>query len=155
LGAILLLFFGRAAWSLGVGGLVIQTCTAYFVVNGVTRKGPLFTRTRRFLWGLGWWDWGLVLASLGLFALLLAMSGLFWVWAGCGVIGIVLAFAFHFVLARSAEVQQQAPVDACAKLLSRLRAQGLDEQDLRHFVAKFSGRHWEGFFEAIFGYEAK
>ena len=33
--------------------------------------------------------------------------------------------------------------------------QGLDEEELRQFVAKFAGRHWEEFFEALFGYEAK
>ena len=33
--------------------------------------------------------------------------------------------------------------------------QGLDEEELRQFVAKFAGRDWEEFFEALFGYEAK
>ena len=36
-----------------------------------------------------------------------------------------------------------------------MRVHGLDEEELRQFVAKFAGRHWEEFFEALFGYEAK
>jgi hypothetical protein len=40
-------------------------------------------------------------------------------------------------------------------LLRNLRLKGLDEETLQHFVAKYSGRQWEAFFEALFGYEAK
>jgi hypothetical protein len=32
---------------------------------------------------------------------------------------------------------------------------GLDENQVRFFVAKYAGRNWEEFFEALFGYEAK
>src|SRR5207249_7914946 len=39
--------------------------------------------------------------------------------------------------------------------LRRMRMHGLDEEELRQFVAKFAGRNWEEFFEALFGYEAK
>ncbi|HEY3790001.1 MAG TPA: serine/threonine-protein kinase, partial [Urbifossiella sp.] len=155
LASILMLFFGRAGWTLGVVGLIVQSSAAYFVVDGIARKGPLFTRTRQFLWGLGWWDWLLTLAAGGLFALLLAMSGVFWIWVGFGLIGIGLAFALRYSLDRPADVERQKPLETCEKLLRRLRARGLDEEDLRQFVAKFTGRHWEAFFEALFGYEAK
>ena len=47
------------------------------------------------------------------------------------------------------------PIDACERILRRLRAQGMDEEEIQQFVAKFAGRNWEGFFEALFGYEAK
>ena len=33
--------------------------------------------------------------------------------------------------------------------------QGLEEATLRQFVCKYSGRRWEEFFEALFGYDAK
>lgn len=153
--SLLLLFFGRGAWSLGVASLLVQSAAAYFVINGVANKGLLFTRTKQFVRGLGWWDWGLGVAGVGLFALLLVMSGLFWMWLGFGVIGIGLGFALHAGLDRAAEAERRAPVDECAKMLRRLRAQGLDEENLRQFTAKFAGRHWEGFFETLFGYEAK
>ncbi|HEV3021651.1 MAG TPA: hypothetical protein VGX76_04265, partial [Pirellulales bacterium] len=32
---------------------------------------------------------------------------------------------------------------------------GLEEDALRQFVCKYSGEHWEEFYEALFGYEAK
>ena len=153
--SILLLFFGRAGWSFGVVSLLVQTAAAYFVVDGIARKGVLFTRARQFAWGLGWWDWAIALAAFGMFVLLLAMSGLFWIGVAFGIMGIGLAFAVHLALDRPIDAERRGPVDACEKLLRRFRAQGLDEGDLRQFAAKFSGRKWEGFFEALFGYEAK
>jgi hypothetical protein len=46
-------------------------------------------------------------------------------------------------------------IDGCERQLRRLRMHGLDEEELRQFVAKFAGRNWEEFFEALFGYDAK
>jgi len=155
LASLLLLFFGRGAWSIGVASLLLQSAAAYFFVNGVANRGLLFTRTKQFVRGLGWWDWGLGVAGVCLFALLLAMSGLFWMWVGFGVMGIGLAFALHFGLDRAANAERRRPVDACAQMLRRLRARGLDEEALMQFTAKFAGRDWEGFFEALFDYEAK
>ncbi|MFO0804899.1 MAG: serine/threonine-protein kinase [Gemmataceae bacterium] len=155
LAALLLLFFGRGAWSIGVAGLLVQSALAYFVLHGIAAKGLLFTRTKQFVLGLGWWDRGLAIAGVGLFALLLAMTGTLWIWLGFGVLGIGLACVLHFGLDRAAETERRVSVDACAKLLRRLRVQGLDEEALRQFTAKFAGRNWEGFFEALFGYEAK
>jgi hypothetical protein len=36
-----------------------------------------------------------------------------------------------------------------------MRRRGLDENALRQFVARYCGDHWEEFYEALFGYEAK
>jgi hypothetical protein len=40
-------------------------------------------------------------------------------------------------------------------MLKQMRLRGLDENALRQFVCKYSGRHWEEFYETLFGYEAK
>ena len=122
---------------------------------GVARRGHLFTRTRQFVLGLSWGDWAIGAASIGLFSILLAMLGAFWIWTGFGLIGIGLAFALRYGLDRPAEEEQRIPVEACERVLRRLRAQGLDEEEIQQFVAKFAGRDWEEFFEALFGFEAK
>ena len=83
------------------------------------------------------------------------MLDVMWIWTGFGLIGIGLAFALRYGLDRTAEEEQSEPIEACERLLRRLRTQGLDEEEIQHFVAKFAGREWEGFFEALFGYEAK
>jgi hypothetical protein len=155
LSAVLIAFFGKLAWAFGVVGLMAQASLAYFILDGLARRGHLFVRTRRFVLGLAWGDWAIGIASLALFCILLAMLDVIWIWTGFGLIGLGLAFALRYGLDRTAEEEQSEPIEACERLLRRLRTQGLDEEEIQHFVAKFAGREWEGFFEALFGYEAK
>jgi serine/threonine protein kinase len=153
--AVLLTFFGKLGWAFGVVGLALQATLAYFVLDGVARKGYLFSRVRQSVFGLGWGDWAIGAAGLVLFFLLLAILKVFWIWVGFGLIGVGLAFALRYGLDRPLAEERRAPVEGCERLLRRLRMHGLDEEELRQFVAKFAGRHWEEFFEALFGYEAK
>jgi serine/threonine protein kinase len=155
LSTVLIAFFGKLAWAFGVLGMLAQAMVAYFILDGVTRRGHLFVRTRQFVFGLTWGDWAIGAAGFALFAILMAMLNVLWIWTGFGLIGIGLAFALRYGIDRSADEEVREPVEACERMLRRLRAQGLDEEELQHFVAKYSGRDWEGFFEALFGYEAK
>jgi serine/threonine protein kinase len=153
--AVLVTFFGNLAWAFGLAGLAVQAAAAYFVLDGVARRGHLFRRTRQFAWGLTWGDWVVGAAALGLSAVVLALLKVLWIWAGFGLIGVGLAFALRYGLDRAAEAQRRPALDAAGRLLRRLRAQGRDEEEIRQFVAKYAGRDWEAFFEALFGYEAK
>ena len=152
---VLLLFFGKFAWSFGLLGLLAQTSLAYFMLDGFARKGHLFTRVRQFLFGLTWWDWLVGTAGLAMFGVLLALMKVFWIGCGFGLIGVALAFALRYGLDRKVDEERRSALDATEKLLRRFRAQGQDEDELRQFVAKFAGRNWEEFFETLFGYEAK
>jgi serine/threonine protein kinase len=155
LAAVLTTFFGKLTWALGLVGLGVQASLAYFLLDGVARRGPLFTRTRHFLLGLSWGDWAVVVAGLALFGLLLGVLGIFWLWAGFGLAGVCLAFALRWGVDRAAGRQRHGAVEGAERLVRRLRTQGLDEDEIHQFVAKFAGRDWEEFFEALFGYEAK
>jgi len=152
---VLLLFFGKLPWALGLFGLVTQGALAYFAVDGIARKGVLFTRMRQFVFGLGRGDLLIAGAALILFVLLLWMFGVLWHWIGFGLAGVGLAFAVRYGLDRKVEDERREPIDSCERLLRKLRMHGLDEEDLRQFVAKFAGRNWEEFYEAMFGYESK
>jgi eukaryotic-like serine/threonine-protein kinase len=152
---VLIAFFGKLVWAFGLLGLVVQTGLVYFVLDGIARRGPLFRRTRQFLFGLSWGDWAVVAASMSLFYVLLAMLNVLWMWTGFGLIGVGLAFALRYGLDRPSEEERLGAVDMCERMLARLRSQGLDEEEIQQFVAKFAGRDWEEFFEALFGYEAK
>ncbi|MBA4065967.1 MAG: hypothetical protein C0501_20060 [Isosphaera sp.] len=153
--AVLVTFFGNVVWAFGLAGLGFQAAAAYFVLDGVTRRGHLFNRFRHFAWGLTWGDWVVGGAAFGLSVIVLAMLKLLWIWAGFGLIGVGLAFALRYGLDRAVEAQRRPALEASERLLRRLRALGRDEEELRQFVAKFAGRDWEEFFEAMFGYEAK
>jgi hypothetical protein len=153
--AALLLFFGKLAWASALIAMLVQSGLAYFVLNGLSARGPVFTRARQFVAGLGWADRGIAAAGFALFLLLLGMSGVFWYWAGAGAAGAALAIGFRRWLDRRADEQRAGPARGCERLVRQLRSQGLAEDEVRLFVARFAGRHWEEFFEALFGYEAK
>jgi eukaryotic-like serine/threonine-protein kinase len=154
-GAILLTFSGRLGWAFGIAGLIIQSAIAYFLLDGAARGTFVFRRVRQFVLGFSIGDWLVIAATLVLFAILLWMLKLFWMFVGFGLIAVALAVALRYGLDRTIDVERQAPLASCERLLRRLRVQGLDEDQLRHFVAKYAGRHWEEFFESLFGYEAK
>jgi serine/threonine protein kinase len=153
--AVLLVFFSRTNWAVGVVGLMAQAAAAYFVLDGVTRRGYLFTRVKQFAWGLAWGDWAIAASLAVLGGILFWAFNVLALWAGFGLIGVGLAFAVKYGLDRAAEAQRKEPLDGCERLLRRLRKNGADEEGLRLFVAKYAGPDWEELFEALFGFEAK
>ncbi len=155
LSAVLLAFFGKLGWAFGVFGLALQASVAYFVLDGAMRRGHVFGRVRGFIAGMSWSDLAVGVAGFGMFCLLLALSKVFWIWVGFGVIGVGLAFALRCGIDRTVDEARRPVLQGAERQLRRMREQGLDEEALRQFVAKFAGRDWEEFFEALFGYEAK
>ena len=153
--AVLLLFFGHVGAAFGLAAMVLQGALAYFVLNGLTRKTHLFCRVRQFVFGFAAGDWMVAAAAVGLFALLLGLLGLFWTWIGFGAAGVGLAVALRYALDRQVDRERRTSLQGCEQLLRRLRPTGVDEAELRQFVAKYAGRDWEEFYEALFGYEAK
>jgi hypothetical protein len=153
--AVLLLFFGRVGWAFGLAAMVLQGTLAYFVLNGLARKTHLYSRVRQFVFGFSAGDWLVASASVGLFGVLLGLLELFGTWVGFGAVGVGLAFALRYTLDRRVDLERQSPLQECELLLRRLRPTGVDEAELRQFVAKYAGRDWEEFYEALFGYEAK
>ncbi len=153
--ASLLLFFGKAVWAFALVVMLGQFGAVSFVLRGRAARGPVYTRVRQFAAGLGWADRGIVAAGVGLSVLLVGMAGAFWHTVGAGVAACALALAARRWLDRPAEEQRAEPVRGSERLVRQLRAQGLDEDAVRLFVARFAGRYWEEFFEALFGYEAK
>ena len=86
---------------------------------------------------------------------MLDLTGFLWVWLGAGVLAVGLAVGMAVLIDRPAGSQRRAVLDDLRKTLKRLRLAGLDEDALRGFVARNSGRHWEEMYEDLFGFEAK
>lgn len=152
---LLLLFFASPVWAVGWLSLLLHTAAVYFVCHGLSERGPLFCRVRRCLRNASGGDWLLAVVGLILLTVLLTILGVVWVWWGFALIGVGLAVVGHYLLDRPVAEERRRPVEACARLLRRLRNQGIAEDQLRLFVARAGGRYWEGLFEALFGYEAK
>jgi hypothetical protein len=155
LAAVVLTFLGRLGWAFGLAGMLIQSSVVYFVLSGLARRTHLFRRVRQLVAGFSAGDWIVLAGGVVLFAILLWMLKLFWIWIGFGVIGAGLAIALRTAFDRPLEAERRAIRTECERLLRRMRADGLDEDQLRLFVAKYAGRQWEELFEELFGFEAK
>jgi eukaryotic-like serine/threonine-protein kinase len=136
----------------GFLGLGLMTALAYFVVNGMSARTDLFTKTRGLvLESRG--DWLIGLAGLALFATTLVVLHLHWAYIGFGVLGVVLALAIHFEIDRKVESERHEAVAEARALLRALRLQGVAEETLWPFVRTTAGDDWEEFFTALFGSE--
>jgi serine/threonine protein kinase len=156
--ALLTVFCILLGWPVlagGVLGLGVLTGICYFIVHGVTEKSYLFRKVREFVLGSSWSDWLLGLVGAAIFVLLLYLFHVLWVWILVCGLAVVLGLGFHFWIDREVALQRAGPVAEGEKLFKSMRLQGLEEQALRQFVCKYSGRRWEEFYEALFGYEAK
>jgi len=154
---VIAVLVGLFDWRLATGaaGLAVMTAAAYFVVSGVRRDAPLWTRFRELLWNSRLSDWATWIAGGLLFVLLLWLLGCLGIWLAAAAASVALAGAFHAAVDQRAVRERQAALDRVADMLRSLRLQGVAEESLRDFVAQYSGDGWEEFYEALFGYEAK
>jgi eukaryotic-like serine/threonine-protein kinase len=146
---------GQTALATGMIGLVLAMCLTYFVAQGASDKSHLFIKGREYLLGASLADWGTWLAGVVVLCAVLFVLGHLWAWLACIVVGVLLGLGLHFGLGPAVTNQQAPPLEDAEKLFKRLRLQGFEEEALRLFVCKNSGKHWEAFFEEVFGYEAK
>src|SRR5262249_4265187 len=122
--------------------------------RGLTAKTYLFSKVREFVLGSGWGDWLTWGATLLLLLALLYVLGILTYWLAFLVLAGAAAGAVRVLIDKPLGRQRKAPGEKAEKLLKQLRLGGLPEEAIRQFVCKYSGQHWEEFFEALFGYEA-
>jgi hypothetical protein len=154
----LLFLLGLAfSWKLAAGSLclVFAALATYFVASGLGERTVLFAKCRQLLATFRWTDWLTWLAGALLLALVLQLVGWFGMCLGLGIFGMVIGLAWRFGFDRWLATERRASLDSMEEVLKSLRLKGVDEAALQQFVCKYSGTHWEEFFEALFGYEAK
>ena len=148
------LFF---SWQLaaGIAALFVAALGSYFIVGGYLEKTYLFGKFREWLAMSGpsdWFTWMVAAASLATVALILGWIGAI---VAMLIVGVIAGVAYYVAIDRGLARQRQEPEGKMQQLLKSLRLKGVDEAALHQFVAKYSGQHWEEFFEGLFGYEAK
>lgn len=139
----------------GVVGLAILTTVAYQVTVGVMRGTHLFRKLRQLVFGAGIVDWLLWIVGIGIFGFVVYSFGLSLPWICAAVLAVMLSQAFYWGIDHSAARDRETYLKQAEHLIKQMRLKGLDENAIRQFVCKFSGRHWEEFFENLFGFEAK
>jgi eukaryotic-like serine/threonine-protein kinase len=121
-----------------------------------TRLGEdvIATRIRSWLGSLSWSDY-LIGAAVALVVLLVSMLTGLAIGLFIGILlGAILGAAYHFGVNAPLHASRQATLLEAEKFIRDLRIQGIDEERIRDFGARYSGRQWKPLFEAIFGYEA-
>lgn len=135
--------------------LIALTPIAVAFLTGLFQSdSPVVSRYRALLFAsrlADWVTWGIggllvlvILATLGM--LPHAIVAL--------VVAVALAFAYQRVCQQSLRRQRDAAIGQAESLLRELRVGGLPEHSIQQFVAEFSGKNWEEFFETLFDYDS-
>lgn len=66
-----------------------------------------------------------------------------------------MAWAWQAIVDRGVQEDQKPMIARAERVLREMRQAGIEEARVRRAVAEAGGKHWEGFYEALFGYEAK
>ncbi len=157
--AALVLAIGAIVGDLGVMGGVVglwaSTVAAYVLLSGLLGRSVLVTRLRQYVFTFGLRQWLAAAGGVAVFAAMAVALDLHWLYLGAIVAGAGIAVGMCFTIDVWTSRQRKPYVEGIRQMLKDMRLRGLEEEALRRFVCRYSGRHWEGFYEALFGYAAK
>jgi eukaryotic-like serine/threonine-protein kinase len=127
--------------------------TAIFLGNRIS-ENVLITRIRSWLGSISWFDY-----LVGGVVSLVLVLGIFLVgmWPGLLLglaLGAIAGAVYHFAIRVPLHASRLSTLQEAEKFVRDLRIEGIDEDRLRDFAARYSGRSWKPLFEAVFGYDA-
>ncbi|MBC8106406.1 MAG: serine/threonine protein kinase [Anaerolineae bacterium] len=144
----------KIQWTGAFVGMAILTSLSYFLITGFTQRTHLYMKFRQLAFGSSLGDWLLwIFVSLGALGLLIVFKQLV-PWLIVVGIAVFVACAFHWTIDLALSRERQTPISQVEAMLKTMRLRGLDENSLRQFVCRYSGKRWVEFYEAMFGYEA-
>ena len=139
----------------GLIGLPILAGIFSFILGGRRRRDVLYTKARELVFGAGVLDWAFFLLGFGLLVTWLYNFGwLIW-WGGAAGVALAFAWLWQAIIDKGVQADQQPMVARAERVLREMREAGFEEARIRRAVAESAGKHWEGIYEALFGYEAK
>jgi serine/threonine protein kinase len=138
----------------GFLGLFVLTLLGNFIVDGVITKAFLFRRVRSLFFGMPLKSWAIFITSSLLTVAVLWVIGWLVAWLDFSVLAMGLAVGYQWFVVKKLHVELNGPIDKTQEMLRELRLRGVSEDALQDFVSRFSGVHWEQYFEDLFGYKA-
>ncbi|HOR28978.1 MAG TPA: protein kinase [Candidatus Sumerlaeota bacterium] len=151
---LLALFSGSYVLAGGFLGFGVLTAAARFIIHGVMTKDYLFRRVRGLFFGMPLVSWLKVGAGALLALAVLYVLGWLWSWLGFLLFAVAAAGLYQVLVEQKLRQQRAGAIEQTQEMLRELRVRGVSEETLHDFVARFSGKDWEEFFEQLFGYEA-
>lgn len=143
-------YFGAAA----VLGLMVLTPFFHFLINGFLAKDHLFRRVRSVFFGMTLRGWVQTIGGAVGGLVLLWFFGLLVPWISVAVVAAILAVVYQRLVTARIRRERTPHLDKVQEMLKTLRIRGVSEEALMEFVCRYTGLHWEEFFENLFGYEA-
>ena len=145
----------KIVWAGTFVGLGVLTFIAYVVIAGIAKRDETLGRLRPMVFGAKVGDWLRAMLVIAVAGLLLYAFGLLGAWTVVALVAAGCAAAYVFRLQVPRDKQRLWNVEGTMELIRSMRLRGLDEDTLRQFICRYSGEHWEEFYEALFGYDAK
>jgi serine/threonine protein kinase len=146
---------GYPVLAAGLTGFTLSTIVLYQLTYGIALKTYFLKKVRELVFDSGPLDWLTYIIILVLGNSLLLAFGLLWLWLAFAVLALVVAIGFYVIVDRAVVQDRSIAVQQAQRLIEDMRKHGFDENTVRHFVCKYSGKYWEEFYECLFGYEAK
>ncbi|HHM12281.1 MAG TPA: hypothetical protein ENJ16_01910 [Planctomycetaceae bacterium] len=118
------------------------------------QRSPVHVAIRKWLGSLRWTDYATGVFGAVVVIIVALISGLWIGILGGALAGLIAGIAHFFVVTQGTAKASEAVIEQGRRFIRDLRISGADEQGIRSFVARYSGNHWQRFFERLFGYEA-
>lgn len=144
--------FGPALAMLLLGPLATA---GYVLQKGLFERSIAVVKLRELAFNCAWSDYGIGLMGTLAVAAAVWMTGLAPALGGVALVAALLGVAIYMVLDKKAAQQRAEPLQTLQNTVKRMRLEGMDEIQVRKFIATSGGPGWEELFEAVFGYEAK
>jgi serine/threonine protein kinase len=139
--------------SFGPALLVAAIVTA--LVLGARGGGsPIVTSFRGWISSLSWMDYAIAAIGATVLVLVALITGMLPGLVAGGLLGAIAGVAYQFQMVGPSRRQCEPVVKDAERFVRDLRIDGADEDGVRSFAARYGGDHWQGLFEAVFGYEA-
>lgn len=140
------LAFGPA---LGVSGFLIAV-----IMGAGGRSDAILKSVRGWFGTLSWFDTLIVVVAAIVMVIGTMIAGM----TTGAIIGLLLGCAFGvgflFGLVKPTRQAKSPPLADAKRFVRDLRISGADEQGIRSFIARYSGRSWQSLYESLFGYPA-
>lgn len=151
---LLILSFVGWKWATGIIGFTVVTPVTYALIRGFKDRGLLFEKIRGVLLGSGVRRWLQAIFFLLLILIVLFVARLLTIWIVFAVFGVTVAALYYFAVDSQVNAAREDARKPVEDYLNSKRLSGVDEHSLQRFVAKYSGKNWEEYFEDLFGYPA-
>jgi hypothetical protein len=138
---------------LGTTLLTVAIVTA-LVLGARGAQSPVVTHFRGWISSLSWIDYAIGTIGAVVFLLVAFIAGMSPGLMVGGLLGAIAGAAFQSLLIAPSRRAQEPVVSDAERFIRDLRIDGADEEGVRSFAARYGGAHWQGLFEAVFGYES-